>query len=113
VSKTTLFETPKYLFLLMPVNVYRVTSDEQENKQIAWLCDGEWELTAQIDALSKWLEQASLEVPPDTYVADVGFCWRRDAALGGPVLEPAVMRRMADLGMSLFLSEYAGFADEH
>src|SRR5688500_7264305 len=96
----------------MPVNIYRSTLDEQEKEQIAWLCDDEWKLTPQIDALSQWLEQAGAALPPATYVADVGFCWRRDAASGGAILEPAAMRRMADLGMSLFLSKYAGFADQ-
>lgn len=96
----------------MPVNIYRVTADEQENEQVAWLCDGEWELTSQIDALSQWLEQISTTLSPAIFVADVGFCWRRDAASGGAVLEPSAMRRMGDLGMSLFLSEYAGFTDE-
>lgn len=96
----------------MPVNIYRETPDEQEIDYIASLCDGEWELAPQIEALSLWLEQTSVELPSAEYVADIGFCWRRDAATGGGVLEPAAMRRMADLGMSLYLSEYAGFSDE-
>jgi hypothetical protein len=98
--------------MLMPVNIYRSTSDEQANEKIAWLCDGEWELAPQIDALSLWLERNDVALPSAEYVADIGFCWRRDAGGGGGVLEPAAMRRMADLGMSLFLSEYAGFSDE-
>ena len=97
----------------MPVNIYREILDEQRNEPITWLCDDEWELTPQIDALSQWLEQNGAALLPAEYVADVGFCWRRNAASGGAVLKPAAMRRMADLGMSLFLSEYAGFADEH
>jgi hypothetical protein len=96
----------------MPVNIYRSTQDEQENEKTAWLCDGEWELAPQIYALSQWLEQNDGALPSAEYVADIGFCWRRDAASGGGVLEPAAMRRMADLGMSLFLSEFAGFSDE-
>jgi hypothetical protein len=97
---------------LMPVNIYRNISGERENEEIAWLCPGEWELTPQIAALSEWLEQTGATLPPAEYVADVGFCWRRDASSGGPVIKPAGMRRMADLGMSLYLSEYAGFSDE-
>ena len=96
----------------MPINIYRSTSDEQESEKIAWLCDGEWELAPQIYALSLWLERSDMALPSAVYVADIGFCWRRDAASGGGVLEPTAMRRMADLGMSLFLSEYAGFSDE-
>ena len=96
----------------MPVNIYRSTTDEQENEKIAWLCDGEWELVPQIYALSHWLDQNDGALSSSEYVADIGFYWRRDAASGGGVPEPAAMRRMADLGMSLFLSEYAGFSDE-
>ena len=97
----------------MPVNIYRVTPEGQKNRRIAWLCDGEWHLRPQIEALSAWLSAEGSSLAPAEYVADVGFCWRRDALAGGPVLEPTALRRMADLGMSLYLSEYPGFADEH
>lgn len=59
-----------------------------------------------------WLEDNSQNLEPAEYVADIGIGWRRDASGGGPVLEPETLRRMADLGMSLFISEYAGFTDE-
>ena len=94
----------------MPVNIYRVTPDGQDNEPVAWLGDDEWLLLPQIEALCDWLKQSAL--PPADYVADVGFRWRRNAMSGGPVLEPADMGRMVALGMTLFLSEYGGFADE-
>jgi hypothetical protein len=96
----------------MPVNIYRVTPDGQENEEIAWLCDDVWLLWPQIEALSAWLEHSTGTLQPAEYVADVGFCWRRDASAGGPVLEPVAMGRMAELGISLYLSEYGSFADE-
>src|SRR5262245_14911188 len=96
----------------MPVNIYRVARDGLKNERVAWLCDNEWLLQPQIDALSAWLEQVGDTLPADDYVADVGFCWRRTASAGGPVLEPTAMRRMAELRMSLFLSEYPGFAED-
>ena len=96
----------------MPVNIYRVTPDDEKNESIAWLCDDEWLLRPQIEVLSTWLAQTAATLPPAEYVADVGFCWRRDACAGGPVLEPSTMHHMARLGMSLYLSEYSGFADE-
>ena len=95
----------------MPVKIYRVAPDGQENEEIAWLCGDQWLLWPQIDALSEWLERTGGSLPPAKYVADVGFCWRRDASAGGPVLKPDSMRRMAELGMCLFLSEYSGFSD--
>jgi hypothetical protein len=96
----------------MPVNIYRLTPDDQENEEVAWLCDDVWLIRPQIEALSTWLEQSSATLQPADYIADVGFQWRRDALAGGPVLDPTAMRRMADLGMWLYLSEYPGFADE-
>ncbi len=99
--------------MLMPVNIYRVTPEGQKNERLAWLCDGEWILSPQIEALAEWLERASAKLPVAEYVANVGFCWRRSARAGGPVLEPVTMRRMGDLGMSLVISEYPGFADEN
>jgi hypothetical protein len=97
----------------MPVNIYRVGPEGLKNERIAWLCDGEWHLKPQIEALSAWLSDGGSNLEPAEYVADVGFSWRRDALAGGPILEPRALRRMADLGMSLHLSEYPGFADEH
>jgi hypothetical protein len=96
----------------MPVNIYRVTPDNQENEEIAWLCDDEWLLWPQVEALAKWLQERSAGLPQGEYVADIGFCWRRDASAGGPVLEPETLRRLADVGMSLFLSGSPGFAGE-
>lgn len=89
-----------------------MTPDGLKNVEVAYLCDDVWLLQPQIEALRGWLAQNSAALQPADYVADVGFCWRRDASSGGPVLEPITMRRMADLGMSLYLSEYGSFADE-
>jgi len=96
----------------MPVNIYRVTPDGQENEPIAWLCDDEWRLTPQSEALTAWLQAEGAKLQPDCYVANIGFHWRRDALSGGPAFSPETLRQMADLGMSLYISEYAGFADE-
>jgi hypothetical protein len=96
----------------MPVNIYKVVSGIEARINVAWLCDDEWLLGPQIDALTAWLANGSEALEPAEYVADVGFCWRRDASAGGPVLGPIAMRRMADLGMSVFFSEYGHFADE-
>jgi hypothetical protein len=96
----------------MPVNIYRVTPEGEKNESIAWLCDGEWTLTPQSEALTSWLKTDGVKLPPARYVANIGFSWRRDAMSGGPAFSPDTLRQMADLGMSLFISEYQGFADE-
>lgn len=96
----------------MPINLYRVTPANEPRERIAWLCDDEWRLSHQVDALSEWLAATAGSLLEGEYVADIGFCWRRNAASGGPVLGVATMRRMVDANVSLFLSEYPGFADD-
>jgi hypothetical protein len=96
----------------MPVNIYRVTPEGQKNESVAWLCHDEWRLTPQSEALTAWLQAEGVKLAPARYVANIGFSWRRDALSGGPAFSPETLRQMADLGMSLFISEYQGFADE-
>jgi hypothetical protein len=93
----------------MPINIYRDSSPEY--KIIAWLCDGDWDLSNQVETLAIWLENDGSDLPVGEYVADIGFCWRRDAMGGGAVLPPKVMKQMSEIGMCLFLSEYSGFSD--
>jgi hypothetical protein len=90
----------------MPVNIYRVTPEGQKNERIAWLCDDNWRLPDQAEALEAWLTENCATLKPDEYVADIGFAPREDALGGGAAISPQMMRTMADLGMSLFLSEY-------
>ena len=90
----------------MPVNIYRVTPEGQKNERIAWLCEGNWRLPDQAEALEAWLAQHHTTLKPDEYVADIGFTLREDASGGGAALPPTMLRTMADVGMSLFLSEY-------
>ncbi|MBA4149254.1 MAG: hypothetical protein H0X66_14160 [Verrucomicrobia bacterium] len=90
----------------MPVNIYRVTPEGQENERIAWLCDDNWRLRDQAEALEAWLIENRDTLRPDNYVADIGFAPREDASGGGAALSHEMMRAMADFGISLFLSEY-------
>lgn len=96
----------------MPVHIYRVTAEDEDNQHIATLCENEWHLAPSVDALSSWVRERGADLRPDAYVADVGFCWRRDAASGGPVIEAPILRKMGEIGMTFFLSEFSGFADE-
>ena len=92
----------------MPINILNYTDKVEGEKpeRLEWLCDGEWELPAQIEYLEKWLESTGKNLPSGDYVADVGFCPREGACGGGSVLTPASMAIMVSLGMNLFLSEY-------
>jgi len=90
----------------MPICIYQVTPEGQKNKKIAWLCDQNWRLPDQVEALTVWLAENRTSLKPGDYVADLGFEPRRAALGGGAVLSPEAMRTMADLGITLFLSEY-------
>lgn len=90
----------------MPVNIYRVIPEGQESERIAWLCDGNWRLSDQAEVLKAWLENHGTTLKPDRYIADIGFAPRENALGGGASISPEMMRTMADLGMSLLLSEY-------
>ena len=59
-------------------------------------------------ALEIWLKENRSKIKGGQYVADIGFTLREDASGGGAAISPEMMRAMADLGMSLFLSEYPG-----
>lgn len=90
----------------MPVAIYRVTATGQKNDRIAWLCDGNWRLPDQAEALALWLAEHSATLKSDEYVADIGITSREDASGGGAAFSPETLRTMAELGMSLSISEY-------
>ena len=93
----------------MPINIYRVDASRE---RVAWLCDDNWRLPDQVEVLDAWLIEMRDMLKPGRYVADVGFSPREDALGGGAALSPEMMRTMANLGISLFLSEYPGGTDE-
>lgn len=92
--------------LAMPVNIYKMTPDGQDNETIAWLCDDSWQLPDQAEALAAWLTKHRATLPPADYIADIGFEPREDAFGGGAAFPPETLRMMAELGITLFLSEY-------
>jgi hypothetical protein len=88
----------------MPINIY----SEKTPEKLAYLCDSNWRLPDQVEALEIWLKENKSRIKSGQYVADIGFTLREDASGGGAAITPEMMRMMADLGMSLFLSEYPG-----
>jgi hypothetical protein len=88
----------------MPINIY----SEKTPEKLAYLCDSNWRLPDQVEALETWLKENRNRIKSGQYVADIGFTSRADASGGGAAISPEMMRMMADLGMSLFLSEYPG-----
>jgi hypothetical protein len=94
----------------MPINIYSQEPDSPN--RIAWLCDDNWRLPDQAEALEAWLAENRSTLKPGRYIADIGFTPREDASGGGAAISPEMMRTMADLGMSLFLSEYQNGAED-
>jgi hypothetical protein len=86
----------------MPINIY---SDDDSREKIALLCGDNWRLPDQVSELEMWLNENKM-MKPGRYIADIGFSIREDARGGGGVISSEMMRIMADLGISVFLSEY-------
>ena len=88
----------------MPI---KIASDaDGTSTEVAWLCDDDWRLPSQISALEGWLGGDGARLPKGTYTADIGFAPRPDAGGGGGAITLEMMRRMTELGMTLYLSEY-------
>ena len=91
----------------MPIEI-----TDQNNKEVAWLCNDVWELTAQMSALESWLSSDGLNLEKGKYSADIGFSPRPGAVGGGCLLSTKSMQTMLNIGMELYLSEYPEFVDE-
>ncbi len=87
----------------MPISIY---SDDDSKAEVAWLCTDDWSLPSQVSALEAWLTQPERTVSAGRCIADIGFSVRAEATGGGAAISPEMMRRMADLGITLLLSEY-------
>jgi hypothetical protein len=98
----------------MPINLidYSNVKEGERGLSLASLCDNEWELPSQIDALEQWLLANQDRLPKGSYVADIGYSPRPGAAGGGAVLTTHVMNIMVAIGMELYLSEYPEFENE-
>ncbi len=92
----------------MPINIY---SEDFSTGKIDQLCGDIWSLPEQVHILEEWLAASQSKLQPGKYVAEIGFMIRRGATGGGAAIAPEMMRSMADLGLSLYLSEYPGEAE--
>lgn len=86
----------------MPINIYI----EETGERLEWLCDENWDLPTQIDALETWMMNKGENLEPSKYVADIGFDIRKDAIGGGAVLNSESMAIMGKIGMDIYFSEY-------
>lgn len=86
----------------MPINICIKDSGEE----LEWLCDEDWDLPTQIEALETQLMNKGKTLKPSKYVADIGFNIRKGATGGGGVLNSGSMEIMGMIGMDLYFSEY-------
>lgn len=87
----------------MPITIYLKDSREE----LEWLCEEDWDLPTQIDALESWLITKGKTLKPSKYVADIGFSIRKEATGGGGVLSSPSMAIMGAIGMAVYFSEYS------
>lgn len=98
----------------MPINIldYTNAKDGERGKELDFLCDNEWEMPKQLEALENWLLKNRNKVNKGAYVADIGFSPREGALGGGCVITTSAMEVMLEIGMELYLSEYPTFEDD-
>ncbi len=84
----------------MPINIY----EKETIKEIAYLSDDKWDLPNQITDLEEWLGKT--DIPAGNYIADIGFDIRPNASGGGAVLELNTLKKLYELGIEIYLSEY-------
>ena len=95
-----------YSRITMPVNIYRSLDSDGENEPVDYLCKDDWELPTQVDALERWLSSSRANLSLGSYVADIGFSVREEATGGGGVFTIAMLTKLLEIGMEIYLSEY-------
>ncbi len=99
----------------MPINLIDYTNSKEGEKGKPLndgLCDNEWEMPAQVEALEKWLIENENKIPKGSYIADIGFSPREGALGGGCVITTKAMEIMLAIGLELYLSEYPSVEEE-
>ncbi|WP_171186761.1 hypothetical protein [Alienimonas chondri] len=91
----------------MTTIIRRLTKDSSEN--YATVCDYEWRLREQVEALQDWLKKNRHSLPKgNKWIADIGFSVRPDALAGGPPIYRRMMEMCLEVNMEIYLSEYGG-----
>lgn len=94
----------------MPINVLAnfegAAPSQEKPKSVAWLCDDDWELPAQLFEFERWLEKDGKNLPKGSYIADIGFSLRADASGGGGTLSVSAMQTLVMVGMEVWFPEY-------
>ena len=80
--------------------------------EVAWLCEDDWLLSVQVEALRNWLDQVSESLSHGEYVADIGYSTQEDMVVGSARIPVVMMKRMAEIGIELLLTEYPPFVED-
>ncbi len=89
----------------MPIHLY-----QERGTSLDVLKDDDWDLPSQLEKLEKWVHANRDQLNDGPYIADIGFMIRSDASGGGAVLSSDVMKLFAEIGLSLYFSEYVGYS---
>ena len=93
----------------MPCVIRKIVNDRYEN--LVELAPDEWSLREQVEALEGWLRDHRNELDPThEWVADIGFCIRKNASGGGPPISRKLMQMCLEVNLQILLSEYPGEA---
>lgn len=93
----------------MPCIIRQIIADRFDN--YVELAGNEWRLREQAEALEAWLRGNRQNLDSNQkWVADIGFCVRKDAMGGGPPITRELMQMCLDTNLEIYLSEYQGEA---
>ncbi|MBK9386467.1 MAG: hypothetical protein IPN34_16770 [Planctomycetes bacterium] len=93
----------------MPCIIRRIAGDRYADA--IELASGVWTLREQVEALDSWLRSNRGRIDASSkWVADIGFCVRKDAGGGGPVISKDLMTMCLEVNLEIYLSEYPGEA---
>jgi len=93
----------------LPCNIGKFVGDRLEN--FVEIVGEEWRLREQIEALEVWLDKNRHKLDPkQKWVADIGFCVRKNAMGGGPPITRELMQMCLEMNLEIYLSEYPGEA---
>jgi hypothetical protein len=71
------------------------------------LAKEQWELPELFKVFELWLNEVGASLEHGEWVADFGFSPRVGANGGGPIISTALMAKCLNIGISIYLSEYA------
>lgn len=81
-------------------------SKNKIGNKYANLYEDDWNLSSQLFQFEEWLIQNASSLSDAKYIVDIGFVGDKEAGGGGYVLEPSFMRKLVDMNIELWFSEY-------